>query len=91
MFEIELREQVLEEDLPAMPANLRRRLLRAIEARLTTDPIQYGTRLRQSLHGLWKLRVGDYRVVFALEADRVQIVVIGHRKKVYEEAARRLR
>ncbi|MGH9442360.1 MAG: type II toxin-antitoxin system RelE family toxin [Thermoanaerobaculia bacterium] len=81
MFEVELREQVLEEDLPAMPANIRRRVIRAIEARLATDPVQYATRLRQSLHGLWKLRVDDFRVVFALETSRVRVWAIVHRRK----------
>ena len=91
MFEIELRDQVLDEDLPSIPANLRRRIFRAIEARLSTDPEKYGTRLRQSLQGLWKLRVGDYRVIFALEENLVKVVAIAHRKKVYGEAARRSR
>lgn len=89
MFEIEYREEVLDEDLSEIPKNLQRRIVRAIDARLSTEPYEYGTRLRQSLAGLWKLRVGDYRVVFEIDGDRVRIWAIVHRKKVYEEAARR--
>jgi mRNA-degrading endonuclease RelE of RelBE toxin-antitoxin system len=55
---------------------------RAIEARLATEPEKYGTRLRRSLLGLWKLRVGDYRVVFELQAGRVRVWAIVHRKRV---------
>ena len=36
--------------------------------------------------GLYKLRVGDYRVVYELDLERKRIVVyaIGHRKDIYE-------
>ena len=33
--------------------------------------------------GLYKLRVGDYRVVYALSPDRVDVVHIAHRSDVY--------
>jgi mRNA interferase RelE/StbE len=89
LFEIEYREEILEEDLPQIPVNLRRRIVRAIESRLGTEPSKYGVRLRRSLQGLWKLRVGDYRVVFELQNERVRVWAIVHRKRVYEEAARR--
>jgi mRNA interferase RelE/StbE len=89
LFEIEYREEVLGEDLPVIPENLQHRIVRAIEARLTSEPEKYGTRLRRSLAGLWKLRVGDYRVVFEIQPKRVRIWAIVHRKRAYEEAARR--
>lgn len=86
MFEIEYREEVLDEDLPEIPKNLQRRIVRAIESRLSSEPEKCGTRLRQSLAGLWKLRVGDYRVVFEIQPKRVRIWAIVHRKKAHEEA-----
>ncbi|HEX7677562.1 MAG TPA: type II toxin-antitoxin system RelE/ParE family toxin [Thermoanaerobaculia bacterium] len=33
--------------------------------------------------GLFKLRVGDYRVIYALSEDSVQIIRIAHRRDVY--------
>jgi len=43
--------------------------------------------LRFELAGLYKLRVGDWRVVYRLlEDERVVLVVrLGHRSEVYEE------
>jgi len=32
---------------------------------------------------LYKLRVGDYRVIYAMSADSVLIVRIAHRREVY--------
>ena len=73
-------------DVPEIPANLRQRLARSIERRLTTAPGHYGVPLKGSLKGYWKLRVGDYRVVFKIAASGVWIRTILHRKAVYEEA-----
>jgi mRNA interferase RelE/StbE len=89
LVEIEYREEVIENDLPSVPKNIRRRIVAAIENRLGTEPEKYGDRLKRSLIGLWKLRVGDYRVVFELTSGRVRIWAVLHRKKAYEEAARR--
>lgn len=76
---------VAEEDVPAVPRNLRARVARAIEARITAAPHQYGVPLRGTLKGHWKRRVGDYRVVFKVVADEVWILTILHRSTVYEE------
>ena len=81
-YTIEIRDVALE-DLNDMPRNLRQRVLRAIEERLGKAPAHYGVRLRQSLAGLWKLRVGDYRVVYEVKETRVTIWAIRHRKHVY--------
>ena len=79
---VEIRD-VAREDLEELPRNIRARILRAIEQRLVTAPMHYGVRLRQSLTGLWKLRVGDYRIVYAIEAGQVTVWAICHRKQVY--------
>ena len=87
-YGVEIRDVALE-DLEAIPRNVRQRLLRAIEQRLTTAPTRYGVRLRQSLTGLWKLRVGDYRVVYEMEGTQVTVWAIRHRKHVYPVVERR--
>ncbi|MEL6051956.1 type II toxin-antitoxin system RelE/ParE family toxin [Corynebacterium rouxii] len=46
-----------------------------------------GKALTGNWAGFWRWRVGDYRLVAAIEDDRVVIVVvsIGHRSQVYED------
>jgi mRNA interferase RelE/StbE len=56
---------------------------------LSTTPERYGVPLAGTLRGYWKLRVGDYRVVFRVTADAVWILAILHRREVYEAAERR--
>jgi mRNA interferase RelE/StbE len=77
-------------DIPLLDAKLRTRIKNAIETRLTTAPHLYGGPLRKTLRGYWKLRVGDYRVVFKIVAEEVWILGIIHRKKVYEAIKKRL-
>lgn len=80
---------IAEEDLPKIPADIRRRIARAIEMRLSGQPERYGKPLRGTLRGYWKLRVGDYRVVFRVVGREVWILAIRHRRDVYGKAARR--
>ncbi len=77
------------DDLPKVPADQRRRIARAIETRLTAAPQRYGSPLRGTLKGYWKLRVGDYRVVYRVAGDEVLIFAIRHHREVYGEAGRR--
>lgn len=79
----------LTKDLAGIPVNIRDRLLSAIEERLAQAPNQYGERLRKSLHGYWKLRVGDYRVVFDIVGQEVRVYGIMDRREVYTEITKR--
>jgi mRNA interferase RelE/StbE len=88
VYVVEVRD-VVWEDLEEVPQNIRARLIRAMEQRLATAPNRYGVRLRQALTGLWKLRVGDYRIVYGIEGNTVVVWAIRHRKNVYSETERR--
>jgi mRNA interferase RelE/StbE len=81
--------KVAAEDLDDIPVNIRQRIARSIDARLTSSPVQYGAPLKGSLKGYRKLRVGDYRVVFKIAGSEVWILSILHRKDVYERAGSR--
>ena len=77
-------------DLLPLNQTLRERIRQAIERRLMTEPTYYGEPLRYRLKGYWKLRVGDYRIVFRVENDEVWVLSIGHRKQVYAVPPQRL-
>jgi mRNA interferase RelE/StbE len=89
-FELRYHPDVKAIDIPQFDAKLKTRIKHAIGTRLTTEPQQYGAPLRKTLHGYWKLRVGDYRVVFKIVGSEVWILVIIHRKKVYEAIEKKL-
>ncbi|MEC4686456.1 MAG: type II toxin-antitoxin system RelE/ParE family toxin [Nitrospirota bacterium] len=88
-FELKYHPDVKEIDTPSLNAGLKKRIKNAIETRLKTAPDQYGEPLRKTLKGYWKLRVGDYRVVFKIKGKEIWILGIIHRKKVYEKIWKR--
>ena len=62
---------------------------KAIEEKLVSRPEVFGKPLRKSLKNYRKLRVGDYRVVFRIENEKVIIFAILHRSVVYEKISKR--
>ncbi len=88
-FELKYHPDVKEIDIPLLNARLKKRIRNAIETRLITAPDRYGEPLRKTLKGYWKLRVGDYRVVFKIKGKEIWILGIIHRKKVYEKIWKR--
>ncbi len=52
----------------------------------TSDPRERGSGLRANLAGLWRYRIGDYRVICSIEAHELVVLVlqIGHRRDVYK-------
>ncbi|MEA5441107.1 type II toxin-antitoxin system RelE/ParE family toxin [Cyanobium gracile] len=48
----------------------------------TEDPRQREKALTANLPGLWRYRVGDYRVVCLIRADRLVVLVVRHRSEV---------
>ena len=82
-FSVVYHPYVKERDIPKLNGDIRNRIRKAIETRLMVAPDEYGEPLRKTLKGYWKLRVGDYRVVFRVDGDEVLVLGICHRKEVY--------
>jgi len=89
-FNVTYHQDVKDIDLPKINKDIKLRIKKAIEERLMTDPSKYGEPLRKSLKGYWKLRVGDYRVVYEIEGSNVIVLAIIHRKEVYKDVKSRL-
>ena len=90
VFELKYHPDVRAIDIPLINSKLRKRIKKAVETRLATAPHQYGEPLRKTLKGYWKLRVGDYRVVFKIVESEVWVLGIIHRKDVYGKIKKRV-
>jgi mRNA interferase RelE/StbE len=90
MFSITYHPEVKTSDLPKLDAREKSRIKKAIEQRLMLAPERYGSPLQRTLKGYWKLRVGDYRIVFRIRGSVVHILAIIHRKEVYALVGRRV-
>jgi len=89
-FELRYHPDVRDVDIPKLNETLKKRIKKAIEERLSISPHQYGEPLRKTLKGYWKLRVGDYRVVYKIEGNEVWIFAIINRKDVYTKITKRI-
>lgn len=67
---------------------VQRSIIKYLRERICTDddPRRFGKPLLADMSGLWRYRVGDYRIVCRIEDNEVVILVlaVGHRTKIYE-------
>ena len=92
---VEFHPLVRDRDLPSLGPDARVKIIKAIHKKLTVAPEDYGERLRDELHGYWKLRVDEYRVIYEVRRNIVMVLVlkIGHRRddEVYKQMSKRLK
>ena len=74
------------EELAALPKADQRRIAARIDA-LRDNPRPPGVKMLAGGDKLYRLRVGDYRVIYSIDGKRLVVLVIriGHRKDVYGE------
>ena len=67
--------------------DIRRRVLRFFDRKeLIINPRQFGEPLRRELYGLWRYRVGDWRIIAKIQDNVLTILVIdiGKRDEIYK-------
>ena len=70
-------------DLKKIQPADKERIIQGIEATLQEDP-RGGEPLHGEFEGLYKLRIGDFRVVYALSGRDVLVLRVRHRSKAYD-------
>lgn len=70
--------------LGKLDVSVQRRLARAVD-HLADEPRPPGAVKLRGSEDVWRVRVGDYRIVYRIEDDRllVLVVIVGHRRDVY--------
>ena len=70
--------------LRKLEPSARRRIQAAIEL-LRTDPRPGGAKKLVGGEGEWRVRTGDYRIVYEIHDSRlvVLVVALGHRRDIY--------
>lgn len=76
-------------ELRKLDASVQRTILSYLRERVagTSDPRILGKPLRMSLAGLWRYRVGDYRLICRIEDFRLLVLIlkIGHPRDIYKD------
>lgn len=80
-YNIQYKRSV-EKDLARLDKREAKRILDKIEKELSTHPDRYPT-LKGEFEGLRKMRMGDYRVIYAILENDVLVLRIGNRREVY--------
>ena len=74
-------------ELRALDDNVQARILRYLRERIASseDPRRFGRSLTGDKAGLWRYRVGDYRLICDInDGDEVVLVLrVAHRRGVY--------
>ena len=85
MYQVRLARDA-EKELNRLSSTIVKRIFPAIKS-LAENPRPRGCKKLKGLdEDLWRIRVGDYRVVYVIE-DSIKIVEvkkIGHRKEIYD-------
>jgi mRNA interferase RelE/StbE len=75
------------DELARLDRPVQRRILKFLRERVAPleDPHAIGEALAGGLKGLWKYRVGPYRLICDIQTQHVRVLVlrVGHRREVY--------
>ena len=87
IWKIEFDSDV-EKDLRKLGHTAQKRIITFLKEKIATvhDPRVHGKALTGNLIGLWRYRVGDYRIISKIEDDvyTVLVIKVGHRKEIYD-------
>jgi len=83
VYEVYL-EKSAENDLKRLPASTFQRIILQIQA-LAANPRPPGGRKISGSKNDWRIRIGDYRVIYEIDEKEkaVRIMLVRHRREVY--------
>jgi mRNA interferase RelE/StbE len=78
--------QTAEKELRRLPAKVIEKIVTMLKS-LEENPRPVGCKKLKGYKNLWRIRVGDYRLVYAIEEVIMLVDVreIGHRKDIYDK------
>ena len=81
MYNIEWTRGALEE-LEKLESHISNRIIKKVDD-LTEDPYKRDIKRLKGISG-FRLRIGDYRVIFEIEKETIILLKVGHRKHIYD-------
>ena len=95
MWQVKIHRLVLKEDFKKFSPKQRQHILAVLKKKLSLAPEVYGKPLSGKFSGYWRLRIEDFRVIYRIVKDKIQVLVIkvGIRRdaEVYETLFARLK
>ena len=70
--------------LKRLPKNTQKRLMSKLDYYCKQEnPLRFADYLTDARIGEYRFRVGDWRIVFDVEGDKIVILIVGHRRDIY--------
>ena len=64
---------------------VKKKIKEAIETNLLINPLANSLKLQDfEVKGARRLRIGNYRVIFYLDKNIIEILKVGHRREIYK-------
>lgn len=83
MYTYEFKPQAIR-DLRKLPKKIQRRIIKKLDFYISSqNPLFFADHLIHHDIGEHRFRIGDYRVVFDVEEEKIIILTLGHRKEIY--------
>lgn len=79
-------QESTKDDFKRLDRAVAERIIDKATGHLVKDPLALGFPLTGNFRGLYRYRVGDYRLIYVVDMEEktIKILRIGHRKDVYE-------
>jgi mRNA interferase RelE/StbE len=84
IYKIEWKRSAVKE-LEKLPRPMISKIVSAVD-NLSANPFPQGVRKLVGTEGTYRIRIGDYRVLYNINENRliVEVIRVGHRKDVYK-------
>lgn len=85
LYRVEISKSVRKKDLPSIPKSDVAKIAKRIQS-LAENPFPEGA-IRLKGREEWRIRQGDYRILYIVEQDIVTVFVVkvGHRREIYKK------
>lgn len=72
-------------DIKKLSPEIAERIIRKLDYfASTSNPLEFAESLVNFELGQYRFRVGDYRIAFDVEGDKLVILKVGHRREIYK-------
>ena len=84
MYSYEFKLQAVK-DLKKLPKEIQKRIIKKLDFFVSSpNPLFFADKLIHFEIGQYRFRIGDYRIIFDIEEEKIIILTLGHRKEIYK-------
>jgi mRNA interferase RelE/StbE len=82
MYNLEWKEHALKE-LEKIEPSISRRIIKKVEE-MVQNPLSCDIKKLKGYSNYYRLRAGDYRIIFEMSKNLITILKVGHRQNIYD-------